>query len=117
MPSETILKAKTNTQPSNTLLFGRLSSRSNQATQHWNGTSETPLPHLRQINALAIVSVPPNETSSQGSDGDGDDGASTARQDVDDDEGLSFHSENCSWVTLVTILVKPWIWRRGSRSS
>ncbi|KAH8925003.1 hypothetical protein BT69DRAFT_1318550 [Atractiella rhizophila] len=85
MPSETILKAvytdtspafwKTNTRPSNTLLFGRLSGRSNQATQHWNGTSETPLPLLRQINALAIVSVPPNETNSQSSDGDVDDGA------------------------------------------
>ncbi|KAH8926408.1 hypothetical protein BT69DRAFT_1278829, partial [Atractiella rhizophila] len=97
MPSETILKAvytdtlpafwKTNTRPSNTLLFGRLFSCSNQVV---NLTLERHIRNsptlLRQINALAIVSVSPNETNSQSSDGDGDDGASTARQDIDDDE-------------------------------
>ncbi|KAH8917283.1 putative VAC8-vacuolar membrane protein required for the cytoplasm-to-vacuole targeting [Atractiella rhizophila] len=41
---------------------------------------------LPQINALAIVSVPPSETNSQSGDGEGDDGTSTARQDSDDDE-------------------------------
>ncbi|KAH8926143.1 hypothetical protein BT69DRAFT_1279137 [Atractiella rhizophila] len=41
----------------------------------------------------------------------------TAHQDIDDDEGLSFHLKKCSWVTLVTVLVKSRIWRRGSHSS